>query len=109
MKDLIKQYLDRGISRRDLLSGLGALGITATTAYIGDPDVDFAKVASGFGVEAETVTEPSAFRPALERAKRATVDGRPYLLDVQVQRDGFGAASTWHPSYSIAALRQRKV
>ena len=79
------------------------------TAYLGDPDMDFAKMASSFGVEGETVKEPSAFRAALERAKRANIDGRPYLLDVLVQREGFGASSTWHPSYSIAALRQRKV
>jgi hypothetical protein len=32
MKDLIKQYLDQGISRRQLLSGLTALGISTVTA-----------------------------------------------------------------------------
>ena len=77
--------------------------------YLGDPDVDFAKLASAFGVEGEIVAEASALRAALERAKRANVDGRPYLLDVHIQRAGLGAASTWHPDYSIAGLRQRKV
>src|SRR5690349_19244695 len=32
MKDLVKQYLDNRISRRQLLSGLGTLGITAAAA-----------------------------------------------------------------------------
>src|SRR5207302_5568392 len=32
MKDLIKRYLDNRISRRELLSGLGTLGITAAAA-----------------------------------------------------------------------------
>jgi len=32
MKHLIKQYLDHGISRRELLTGLGALGMSATAA-----------------------------------------------------------------------------
>ena len=32
MKHLIKQYLDSRISRRELLSGLGTLGITAAAA-----------------------------------------------------------------------------
>jgi hypothetical protein len=32
MKDLIKQYLDRGISRRQLMSGLTALGISTVDA-----------------------------------------------------------------------------
>ena len=79
------------------------------TCYNGNPDVDFAKTASAFGVDGETVTEPAQIRPALDRAKRATVEGRPYLLDVHMRRDGIGAASTWHPSYSIADLRTRKV
>ena len=79
------------------------------TCYNGNPDVDFAKTASAFGVDGETVTEPAQIRSALDRAKRATVEGRPYLLDVHMRRDGIGAASTWHPSYSIADLRTRKV
>ena len=77
--------------------------------YLGDPDMDFAKMALSYGVEGETVAEPSSFRPAMERAKRATAEGRPYLLDVHTERSGLGAGSTWHPSYSIAGLRQRKV
>ena len=79
------------------------------TCYNGNPDVDFAKTASAFGVDGETVTEPAQIRPALDRAKRATVEGRPYLLDIHTRRDGIGAASTWHPSYSIADLRTRRV
>ncbi len=79
------------------------------TCYLGSPDVDFAKTASAFGVEGETVTEPAQIRPALDRAKRATVEGRPYLLDVLTRRDGIGAASTYHPTYSVADQRTRKV
>ena len=32
MKDLIKQYLDQGITRRQLLTGLGALGLSTVAA-----------------------------------------------------------------------------
>jgi acetolactate synthase-1/2/3 large subunit len=77
--------------------------------YLGDPTMDFSKIAAGFGVESEVVSEPSAIRPALERAKSATVSGAPYLLDVRVERGGIGAASTWHPEFTIDALRTRKV
>lgn len=77
--------------------------------YLGDPDIDYAKVASAFGVEGEVVAEPSQLQPALQRAKRATANGQPYLLDVHIKRDGIGATSTWYPSYSIADLRQRRV
>jgi thiamine pyrophosphate-dependent acetolactate synthase large subunit-like protein len=79
------------------------------TCYLGDPDVDYAKASMAFGVEAEVVVNPDTLRPALDRAKRAMADGRPYLLDVHVEREGIGAASDWHPDYSVAALRQRKV
>jgi benzoylformate decarboxylase len=79
------------------------------TCYNGSPDVDFAKTASAFGVEGEIVNEPAQVRPALDRAKRATVEGRPYLLDIHTRRDGIGAASTWYPAYSIADQRTRKV
>lgn len=77
--------------------------------YLGDPDIDYSKLAGGLGVEGEVVQEPSSFREALSRAKRANADGRPYLLDVHVARAGIGSTSSWHPPYSVAALRQRKV
>src|SRR3990167_1505755 len=32
MKDLIKQYMDRGLSRRQFLAGLGSVGLTSTGA-----------------------------------------------------------------------------
>jgi benzoylformate decarboxylase len=77
--------------------------------YMGDPDIDFARMASSVGVEGETVREPEMVRAALERGKRANSEGRPYLIDVHVARTGLGAESTWHPEYSIAAERQRLV
>ena len=77
--------------------------------YIGDPDIDYAKMVASVGVEGEGVPEASALRSSLERAKRANEEGRPYLLDVHVAREGLAAASTWHPAYSIAAQRTRKV
>jgi thiamine pyrophosphate-dependent acetolactate synthase large subunit-like protein len=79
------------------------------TCYNGNPDVDFAKASIAFGVEAESVTDPDAIAGALMRAKRANIEGRPYLLDVVVQRDGVGWASTYHPEHSIAASRKRQV
>jgi thiamine pyrophosphate-dependent acetolactate synthase large subunit-like protein len=79
------------------------------TCYLGDPDIDYAKLASAFGVDGEIVAEPAQLQPALARAKRATADGRPYLLDVHIERNGIGATSTWHPEYSVAGLRTRKV
>jgi thiamine pyrophosphate-dependent acetolactate synthase large subunit-like protein len=79
------------------------------TCYIGSPDVDYVKAAGAFGVEGEVVAAPGEVRPAILRAQRVIADGRPYLLDIHTQRDGIGAVSTWHPAYSVAGLRTRRV
>jgi len=79
------------------------------TCYLGDPDVDYAKASAAFGVEAETVKEASQLKAAIARAQKAVADGRPYLLDIDTHRDGIGAASTWHPTYSVADARKRRV
>jgi thiamine pyrophosphate-dependent acetolactate synthase large subunit-like protein len=79
------------------------------TCYNGDPDVDFAKAAGAFGVEGETVKEPTGLKDAFARARSAMVEGRPYLLDIHIKREGLGAVSEWHPPYSVADLRSRKV
>ena len=79
------------------------------TCYNGSPDIDYAKAAEAFGLEAEGVKEPDKLKGALDRAQRAVADGRPYLLDVDTYRDGMGAVSTWYPAYSIADLRKRRV
>ena len=73
------------------------------------PDVDFAKASAAFGVEAETVKEASQLKGAIARAQKAVADGRPYLLDIDTYRDGIGAASTWHPTFSLADARKRRV
>jgi thiamine pyrophosphate-dependent acetolactate synthase large subunit-like protein len=79
------------------------------TCYNGSPDVDFAKAANAFGVDGETVKDPAALSGALSRAKTATIEGRPYLLDIHIKREGLGAVSNWYPPFSIAGQRTRKV
>ena len=77
------------------------------TCYLGSPDIDYAKAADAFGVEGEAVKEPDKLKGALDRAKRAIAEGRPYLLDVHTYRDGVGAASTWHPLFSSTRSSSR--
>jgi benzoylformate decarboxylase len=79
------------------------------TCYLGDPDVDYAKASAAFGVEAETVKEASQLKGAIARAQKVVADGRPYLLDIDTYRDGIGAASTYHPTFSVADARKRRV
>jgi thiamine pyrophosphate-dependent acetolactate synthase large subunit-like protein len=78
------------------------------TCYLGNPDVDFAKVAAGFGVKGEVAKNPDQLKAALRRAIRTTRDGMPYLIDAVIERTGAAADSTWYPKYSVAAARTRK-
>ena len=78
--------------------------------YLGNPDMDMAAIAKGFGVDGEVVHNPAQLREALARARRHTVEGKPYLLDVQVARKGVGwAEKPWVPPIQIAEMRTKKV
>jgi thiamine pyrophosphate-dependent acetolactate synthase large subunit-like protein len=78
--------------------------------YLGNPDMDMASIAKGFGVDGEVVQNPAQLREALARARKHTVEGKPYLLDVQVARKGVGWAQTpWVPPIKVAEMRTKKV
>ena len=77
--------------------------------YLGDPDLDFVKLAESQGVMAERVTAGSDLEAAVRRGVRSTRDGRPYLLDVHVSRTGAGAESTWHQDFDLARTRTKQV
>jgi thiamine pyrophosphate-dependent acetolactate synthase large subunit-like protein len=78
--------------------------------YLGSPDMDMASIAKGFGVDGEVVHNPMQLREALARARQHTVEGKPYLLDVQVARKGVGwAQNPWVPPIRVAEMRTRKV
>lgn len=78
-------------------------------SYLGDPDVDFVKLAGAFGIAGEQVVRPDQIKPAMQRATRAAQDGKPYLIDALVGRTGKGAESAWYPKLSVASMRSRKV
>jgi thiamine pyrophosphate-dependent acetolactate synthase large subunit-like protein len=80
-----------------------------TGMYLGDPDIDFAKLAQSQGVEGVLVETSSDLRPALRRGIEATRSGVPYLIDVRVRRTGGGADSTWHQAFNLAEHRSRSV
>jgi benzoylformate decarboxylase len=77
--------------------------------YLGDPDIDFVKLAESQGVSGERVTAGSDLRAALRRGIAATRDGKPYLVEVVISRYGGGAESTWHETFNLAARRKRAV
>ena len=66
--------------------------------YLGSPDMNMALIARGFGVEGEVANNPGELRAALERARKATANGKPYLIDAQVARVGVAwADKPWYP------------
>lgn len=73
--------------------------------YLGDPDIDFVKLAESQGVHGERVTNPADIATALKRGTAETRGGKPYLLEFVVGRVGGGADSTWHQKFSAAALQ----
>jgi benzoylformate decarboxylase len=75
--------------------------------YLGDPEIDFVKLAESQGVRGERVGEPGAIQAALKRGIQATKDGKPYLVEVIIARVGGGAESTWHQKFSLAAQRTK--
>ena len=78
--------------------------------YLGSPDMDMAWIAKGFGVDGEYAESPAQLRSALGRARKATVEGKPFLIDAQVARMGVAwAEKPWTPPIRIAQERTRKV
>src|SRR5258705_4607390 len=78
--------------------------------YLGNPDMNMVHIAKGFGVDGEAAESPGQLKEALVRARRATQEGKPYLIDAQVRRTGVGwAENPWTPPIRIAPMRTRKV
>jgi acetolactate synthase I/II/III large subunit len=66
--------------------------------YLGKPDMNMALIAQGFGVQAEVAHSPEELAAALGRARKATLEGKPYLIDAQVARVGVAwAENPWTP------------
>jgi thiamine pyrophosphate-dependent acetolactate synthase large subunit-like protein len=77
-------------------------------SYLGDPDVDFVRIANAFNVKGEQVQSREQIKAAMSRAVKATREGRPYLIDALVERGESGTAG-WYPAYSVAKSRARQV
>ena len=80
-----------------------------TGMFLGDPEIDFVKLAQSQGVDGVRVDHSADLRPALKRGIAATREGSPFLLDVRVRRTGGGADSTWHQAFNLAEKRTKQV
>ncbi len=73
--------------------------------YLGDPDIDFVKLAESQGVKGEKAATAAELESAMKRAAQAGKDGNPYLIEVATARYGGGAESTWHEGFKLQAGR----
>lgn len=78
-------------------------------SYLGSPDTDFVKLAAAFSIKGEKVLKPGEIEGALRRGRKETVEGRPYLLEVRIERTGAGAELENYPKTSIAKMRKKMV
>lgn len=73
--------------------------------YLGDPDIDFVKLAESQGVRGQRVTSPGEIAAALKKGTAELRSGNPYLIEFVVAPIGPGAGSTWHQKFSAAGAR----
>jgi benzoylformate decarboxylase len=73
--------------------------------HLGDPDIDFVALAKSQGVAGRRITSASDIADGLREGIRETKSGRPYLLEIVIDRMGPGADSTWHHKLSIAGMQ----
>jgi thiamine pyrophosphate-dependent acetolactate synthase large subunit-like protein len=89
-----------GVHNRGLAAAAGGRMVQTgqfVQDYLGKPDMNMASIAHGFGVAGEVVHSPDELKEALRRARRATQEGKPYLIDAQVARTGIWADQPWTP------------
>lgn len=78
--------------------------------YLGDPDIDFVKLAESQGVKGEKATTPGELEAALKRGIQATRNGNPYVVEAVISRIGGGAESTWHEGFKLSQrMKTRQV
>lgn len=86
--------------------------MAATGQYIGvkldRPDIDYIKLAGAYGIEGERVDAPGDLADALQRCKQALRDGRPYVVDVRIEKRYPGKDSEHYDQFSVAKGETRQ-
>jgi thiamine pyrophosphate-dependent acetolactate synthase large subunit-like protein len=78
--------------------------------YLGDPNVEYTKIAEAYGLKGEKVRNASDLAPALQRCLRSMRDGKAVVLDVDIAVDGAPISQpTWYQRHSIAEIRKKKL
>jgi len=78
--------------------------------YLGDPNVEYTRIAEAYGLKGEKVTRASDLAPALQRGLRSMRDGKAVVLDIDVAVDGAPISQpTWYQKHSIAEIRKKRL
>lgn len=78
-------------------------------SYLGNPVVDFTKLAAAYNIPGAVVTNTDQLKDAIRTGLRTLAEGRPFMLDVHTRRIGVGAEVTDYQKFSLAEKRERKV
>lgn len=77
-----------------------------TGKYIGvnlkHPDIQYAKMAESYDIKGERVERAQDLKAAIKRCRAEMKRGRPYLLDVRIERFGQGSTSEYYDYFSVA-------
>ncbi len=77
-----------------------------TGNYIGvnlkHPDIDYAKMAESYSIRGERVENPDDLSAAITRCRAEMARGRPYVLDVRIERFDKGMESEYYDYFSVA-------
>jgi thiamine pyrophosphate-dependent acetolactate synthase large subunit-like protein len=76
--------------------------------HLGDPDIDFVKLAESQGVRGTKATTAAELEAALKKGIAETRDGRPFLVDAATACYGGGAESTWYDRFNFFEAQSRK-
>ena len=77
--------------------------------YLGNPDVNYTTLASAYNIPGAVVKNTDELEGAIRRGLRTLAEGRPFMLDVHMQRIGIGAELTNYQKFSVARERKRQV
>ena len=77
--------------------------------YLGDPNVEFTKIAEAYNLKGEKVKSASELAPALQRCLKSMRDGKAVVLDIDIAPDGPALSKgTWYQRYSLAEIRKKR-
>jgi acetolactate synthase I/II/III large subunit len=98
-------------TRWNIMGQMGAAGKANRdyVSYLGNPRVDFTKLAAAYNIPGAVVKNSDQLKGAIRKGLRTLAEGRPFMLDVHTRTLGLGSELTEYQKYSLAEQRTRKV